>query len=210
VPTGGVFIALIVRLGLLLAFALIDHRQLVGHRPPTGDGDHLASRLTPAGIYAFSIGGSAEVSLRCLSEARPLNRASIFSGIATFIPSPPTKWPMPTSDPVDKSEKCRPTRHLGLWKNSGVEKFRWGRRCYWYGEGIMFVPENSVHSGSLHWPRTRDRLKCSTCTDAMVAPEASVLESDGNVSYLWSCDTCGQSLVTQASTLIFFNRPHRA
>jgi hypothetical protein len=30
----------------------------------------------------------------------------------------------------------------------------------------------------------------------MVAPEASALSSDGKVSYLWSCDCCGQSLVT--------------
>ena len=33
----------------------------------------------------------------------------------------------------------------------------------------------------------------------MVAPEASALRADGKVSYLWSCDCCGQSLVTNAA-----------
>ena len=94
---------------------------------------------------------------------------------------------------------CGKTR---VWKN-----FVGGTDAISMGRSIMFAHENS---GSMHWPRARDRLKCSTCTDAMVAPEASVLEIDGNVSYLWSCDICGQSFVTQASTLIFFNRPHEA
>jgi hypothetical protein len=44
----------------------------------------------------------------------------------------------------------------------------------------------------------RDMPRCSICSDSMVAPEASVLKSDGEVSYLWSCDTCGHSFVTRA------------
>jgi hypothetical protein len=32
----------------------------------------------------------------------------------------------------------------------------------------------------------------------MVAPEVSALRPDGIISYLWSCDRCGQSLVTNA------------
>ena len=43
--------------------------------------------------------------------------------------------------------------------------------------------------------------RCSICSDLMVAPEASALQGGGKVSYLWSCDTCGQGFVTQASIL---------
>jgi len=32
----------------------------------------------------------------------------------------------------------------------------------------------------------------------MIAPEASVLKSDGEVSYLWSCHRCGQGFVTES------------
>jgi ribosomal protein L37AE/L43A len=55
-----------------------------------------------------------------------------------------------------------------------------------------------IEAGTKQWPRMRDMPRCVICTDAMVAPEASVLKSDGEVSYLWSCDRCGQSFVTQA------------
>jgi hypothetical protein len=50
-----------------------------------------------------------------------------------------------------------------------------------------------------HWPRVRDLPRCEACSDSMVAPEASALRPDGKVSYLWSCDCCGQSLVTNAA-----------
>jgi hypothetical protein len=52
---------------------------------------------------------------------------------------------------------------------------------------------------SILWPRARNRPRCSICSDLMVAPEASALQSGGKVMYLWSCDTCGQGFVTQAS-----------
>ena len=41
----------------------------------------------------------------------------------------------------------------------------------------------------------------------MVAPEVSALRTDGNVSYLWSCDCCGQSIVTEhlGDALEFFS-----
>jgi hypothetical protein len=52
-----------------------------------------------------------------------------------------------------------------------------------------------------YWPRARRQLpKCEACGDSMVAPEASVLGPDGSVYYLWSCDCCGQSLVTSGGT----------
>jgi hypothetical protein len=55
---------------------------------------------------------------------------------------------------------------------------------------------------SLHWPRARNMPRCSICSDLMVAPEASaLLRTGGKVIYLWSCDTCGQGFVTQASIL---------
>jgi hypothetical protein len=40
---------------------------------------------------------------------------------------------------------------------------------------------------------------CSICSDSMVAPEASVFRSVGEVSYLWSCDSCGCSFVTEVA-----------
>jgi ribosomal protein L37AE/L43A len=57
---------------------------------------------------------------------------------------------------------------------------------------------HQIEAVTKRWPRMRDMPRCSICMDAMVAPEASVLKSDGEVSYLWSCDTCGQSFVTRA------------
>jgi hypothetical protein len=46
-------------------------------------------------------------------------------------------------------------------------------------------------------PRVHFIPRCSICSDIMVAPEASVFKADGEVSYLWSCDTCGQGFVTE-------------
>jgi hypothetical protein len=43
--------------------------------------------------------------------------------------------------------------------------------------------------------------RCPICSDVMVAPEASALQSGGEVGYLWSCDTCGHGFVTQALIL---------
>jgi hypothetical protein len=54
---------------------------------------------------------------------------------------------------------------------------------------------------ALLWPRARNMPRCSICSDLMVAPEASALQAGGKVVYLWSCDTCGQGFVTQASIL---------
>lgn len=58
--------------------------------------------------------------------------------------------------------------------------------------------ENAV-SQAVVWPRVRDLPKCEACADFMVAPEALALRPDGNVCYLWSCDCCGQSLVTNSA-----------
>lgn len=49
------------------------------------------------------------------------------------------------------------------------------------------------------WPRVRDMPRCSICSNSMVAPEASVLKSNGSVSYVWSCDCCGHAFVTDAA-----------
>lgn len=46
-------------------------------------------------------------------------------------------------------------------------------------------------------PRVHIIPRCTTCADTLVAPEASAFKSNGEVSYLWSCDTCGQGVVTQ-------------
>jgi len=46
-------------------------------------------------------------------------------------------------------------------------------------------------------PRTSDRLICSICADSMIAAEASALVSDDEISYLWTCETCGHGFVTR-------------
>jgi hypothetical protein len=56
-----------------------------------------------------------------------------------------------------------------------------------------------------HWPRARNMPLCSLCSNSMVAPEASALRPDGEISYLWSCDSCGHGFVTHA--VIWLNRP---
>jgi hypothetical protein len=58
-----------------------------------------------------------------------------------------------------------------------------------------------VRSQATRWPRVRDLPRCASCSDPMVAPEASALRADGKVSYLWSCDCCGQSFVTNAANV---------
>ncbi len=46
-------------------------------------------------------------------------------------------------------------------------------------------------------PRASNRLICSICADSMVAAEASALVSDDEISYLWTCETCGHGFVTK-------------
>ena len=47
-----------------------------------------------------------------------------------------------------------------------------------------------------HQPRLSDLPSCTACSDLLVAPEASVLSPEGDVRYLWTCDSCGESLIT--------------
>ena len=47
--------------------------------------------------------------------------------------------------------------------------------------------------------RGSDRPTCLVCADTMVAAEASAFVGDNEVSYLWSCDTCGYGFVTKHS-----------
>ena len=58
-----------------------------------------------------------------------------------------------------------------------------------------------VRTQITRWPRVRELPRCASCSEPMVAPEASALRTDGKVSYLWSCDCCGQSFVTSAANL---------
>lgn len=56
-----------------------------------------------------------------------------------------------------------------------------------------------VLSSDLHHPAPRgsDLPACAVCADTMVAAEASAFLSDGVVSYLWTCETCGYGFVTK-------------
>jgi hypothetical protein len=76
--------------------------------------------------------------------------------------------------------------------------FSRGGDGYRVGNDSMITHQQTEIPRALLWPRVRNRPRCSLCSDAMVAPEASVLQSGGRVSYLWSCDTCGQGFVTHA------------
>jgi predicted RNA-binding Zn ribbon-like protein len=49
-----------------------------------------------------------------------------------------------------------------------------------------------------------DKPICVICSDTLVAAEASALLADNEVTYLWTCDTCGCGFVTKhAATKAF-------
>jgi hypothetical protein len=58
-----------------------------------------------------------------------------------------------------------------------------------------------ILSWATHRPRVRDLPRCAACAGSIVAPEASAQRADGEVSCLWSCDCCGQSVVTNAANV---------
>jgi hypothetical protein len=60
----------------------------------------------------------------------------------------------------------------------------------------MLQSAEKARSKVTFWPRARDLRTCESCSQPMVAPEASALLNDGRVSHLWSCDRCGASFVT--------------
>jgi hypothetical protein len=47
-------------------------------------------------------------------------------------------------------------------------------------------------------PRASDMPTCPVCADSLVAAEGSAFSADGGeLSYLWSCETCGYGFVTR-------------
>lgn len=46
-------------------------------------------------------------------------------------------------------------------------------------------------------PRASDKQACPICADSLVAAEGSAFSADGELSYLWSCETCGYGFVTR-------------
>lgn len=66
------------------------------------------------------------------------------------------------------------------------------RLSFYENDQDLAKPAESDHSLP-RGHRAENRPGCATSDAATeVAPEASALKSDGEVSYLWSCDTCGQ------------------
>jgi len=63
-------------------------------------------------------------------------------------------------------------------------------------EAVSTVAQSRVSRGS-------EMPNCPVCADSMVAAEASAYVSDQEVSYLWTCDTCGYSFVTRHSVTRF-------
>lgn len=45
-------------------------------------------------------------------------------------------------------------------------------------------------------PRASDMPDCPICADSLVAAEGSAFSANGELSYLWSCETCGYGFVT--------------
>lgn len=45
-------------------------------------------------------------------------------------------------------------------------------------------------------PRANDPHSCPICADAIIAAETSFYRTDGSISYVWSCETCGYGFVT--------------
>jgi len=52
-------------------------------------------------------------------------------------------------------------------------------------------------------PRGSEMPNCPVCADSMVAAEASAYVLDQEISYLWTCDTCGYGFVTRHSVKRF-------
>jgi hypothetical protein len=46
-------------------------------------------------------------------------------------------------------------------------------------------------------PRASDMPDCPICADSLVAAEGSAFSAEGELSYLWSCETCGYGFVTR-------------
>jgi len=105
----------------------------------------------------------------------------------------------PEREPVDNLEKPSSAWHLGLLMKSHQGKFREGTSLLGGSDIMASQHQTAFRSRASHWPRVRNMPLCSLCSNSMVAPEASALQADGDVSYLWSCDSCGQGFVTHAA-----------
>jgi hypothetical protein len=46
-------------------------------------------------------------------------------------------------------------------------------------------------------PRARAIQDCPICADSLVAAEGSAFSAEGELSYLWTCETCGYGFVTR-------------
>ena len=46
-------------------------------------------------------------------------------------------------------------------------------------------------------PRAREIPACPICADSLVAAEGSAFSAEGELSYLWTCETCGYGFVTR-------------
>jgi hypothetical protein len=57
--------------------------------------------------------------------------------------------------------------------------------------------QTKIQSRAARWPPVRNMSRCSICSDLLVSPEASVLQSPGEVCYLWGRERC-QGFVTKA------------
>lgn len=60
------------------------------------------------------------------------------------------------------------------------------------------IVEAAVSSSATSPTRRRagDSRSCPVCADSLFAAESSALGKEGEVSYLWTCETCGCGFVT--------------
>ena len=103
---------------------------------------------------------------------------------------------------MDNLEKLSSAQRLGLLIKSHQGKFREGTSLLGGSDIMASQHQTDFRSLASHWPRVRNMPLCSLCSNSMVAPEASALQADGDVSYLWSCDSCGHGFVTHAAILL--------
>jgi hypothetical protein len=117
----------------------------------------------------------------------------------------PTRLPAtracPVFAPVDNGENVniRPCRLLAT-RNARDDS------CISRNWGAIVMPGRELRARGAHWPKVSQMPHCGMCFDLMTAPESSVLMADGVVSYLWICDSCGQTLVTHCSNAATNNR----
>jgi len=176
-------------------------------------------RALASGAKSVVTGASLSGTTRSSQRRAGISHKSIIAGIVGFLGLPvEVRYCDLCKARENRRRNPGDYRQIGpgdIWENFqkglACARFRLGKKIccgeheghrYRLGTGIMLAHQAEIESRAAQWPRARARPRCSLCSELMVAPEASVFHSDGDVRYLWSCDSCGQGFVTRAATLL--------